>query len=414
MAKTQPKNFSQLKSLIMRKQIHFKIHLAILAGIIVIFGACENEDGPKPSNENTFLCEAHVIKDYDLAEVQTLYAANDDYSPEMASLLKYGFTVYKITYHTTYLDGSKIKASGAVLVPNTSEAMDVISYQHGTIIYDREAPSNFSESIGIYTTPVVFASIGHILVLPDYIGYGSTNDLEHPYEHGESLATASRDMLRAVREFIKQEDEIKGTEKLFLTGYSEGASATMALHRLLQENHTEEFTVTATSCVAGAYDKKAFMEFIMSTDEPLRYLNFYIWVLAAYNEVYAINKPYSYFFNEPYATQIQTQGVFADLSSYNPRQVFKENFINGVKTGAETEMVDALYANSYYGFMPNAPVLLVHGTEDRFVPCFNSEKAYNEMISNGAELTLKKGDGDNHFTIIPDYAKETIDFFGRF
>lgn len=402
----------------MRKLKFSSIYLILFLGISISFWACQNDNNsnsnPQPSAENDYFIEASLLGNYSLSKVQTLFAMSQDYSPEIANKLKYGVKVYKVTYQTEYLDGSKITASGAVIIPNTSEAMDIISYQHGTIGDNSEAPSNFLQSIDLYVSPSVFASIGYISVLPDYIGYGSSDSFNHPYEHGASLATASRDMIRAVREFIDQENEVNRTDKLFLTGYSEGASASMALHKLLQENHTDEFTVTATSCVAGAYDKKAFIEFIMDTDEQLTYLNFYMWVLDTYNEIYNINKPYNNFYNEPYASQVQTQGVFANLSSKNPQDVFQENFVNGVKSGTETEMISAMQDNSYYDFEPNAPVLLVHGTEDTFVPYFNTEKAYNEMTNNGVNVTLKKVEGDNHFTIIPDYNIETVNFFEQF
>ena len=43
----------------------------------------------------------------------------------------------------------------------------------------------------------IFASSAMIVSMPDYLGYGVSSNLPHPYEHGKSLATASYDMLKA-------------------------------------------------------------------------------------------------------------------------------------------------------------------------------------------------------------------------
>ena len=43
------------------------------------------------------------------------------------------------------------------------------------------------------------------------------------------------------------------TDELFLLGYSEGGYATMALHRELQQFHSDEFTVTASAPMAGPW-----------------------------------------------------------------------------------------------------------------------------------------------------------------
>ncbi|CAL2105632.1 conserved exported hypothetical protein [Tenacibaculum sp. 190524A02b] len=361
-----------------------------------------------------YLIKANLIGKYSLTKLKPALIKHKDFPSELIDSLKYGLKVYKITYYTEYLDGRSIVASGAVIIPDTSETLDMISYQHGTIIDNREAPSNFTQSIVSYVSPCIFASIGYITVLPDYIGYGSSSSFPHPYEHGESLATASRDMIRATREFIEKKNKINVSKKLFLSGYSEGASATMALHQLLQEKHPDEFTVTANSSAAGAYDKKAFLEATMSKDKQLNFLNYYIWVLDTYNKIYSINLSYSDIYKAPFNSVIETEGVFANLSSQNPKDIFKESFINNIKNGTETKMINAMKANSYYNFVSNSPIQLVHGTKDNFVPFYNAKNTYDTMIANGVDITLKKIKKGNHSNISQQYNLETITFFKKF
>ncbi|CAL2085658.1 alpha/beta hydrolase family protein [Tenacibaculum sp. 190524A02b] len=403
----------------MKKLNFLSIPLTLFIFICTSFVACKNYDLKQnsitPDNNSGYLIEASFLGEYSLAEIQASFTKNVDYSSDIANKLKYGVKVYKIIYSTNYVrSGFKIKASGAVLIPNTSETMDMLSYQHETLEVSNYPPSNFLNSAPLYVSPTVFASIGYISVLPDYIGYGSSEIFEHPYEHGESLATASRDMIRATREFIALKDDSNLSDKLFLTGYSEGASATMALHRLLQNKHSDEFTVTATSCGAGAYDKKAFMEFTMDTNKELKYLNFYLWVIDCYNDIYNINLNYNDIYKKPYADVIKNEGVFTDLNSTNPQKVFNKDFVNDIKNGTATKMIAAMKDNSYYDFMPEAPVLLVHGKVDNFVPFYNAQKAYDKMTSKGANIKLIGIEDGDHSNITPQYNNATIGFFEQF
>ena len=81
---------------------------------------------------------------------------------------------YKIKYKTTDVDGSEIEASGVVFVPQGDVEMPIVSYQHGTISDNDNAPSNI-ESLGNdeYTIMAVFSSFGFVVSMPDYIGYGA-------------------------------------------------------------------------------------------------------------------------------------------------------------------------------------------------------------------------------------------------
>ena len=66
---------------------------------------------------------------------------------------------------------------------------------------------------------------GYNVVMPDYIGMGESPGL-HPYCHGASEATATIDMIRAVRE-AQTLDMIPGMTadngEMFVTGYSQEA-----------------------------------------------------------------------------------------------------------------------------------------------------------------------------------------------
>ena len=140
---------------------------------------------------------------------------------------------YAITYNTVDVHGNATVASGAVYLPtlNSCEYAPMIAYNHGTEFKRNNVPSNGSYSgQGLY-----FSATGFISVLPDYLGMGVNSGI-HPYQHAESEATATIDLIRAVREFLDTNTVIHDNGQLFLTGYSQGGHAAMATNKYIEEN----------------------------------------------------------------------------------------------------------------------------------------------------------------------------------
>ena len=334
--------------------------------------------------------------------------------PLVGALARYSIKVYRLTYTTRNVDGTAITASGALLLPVTAAALPVISYQHGTIspASENTAPSYYNAGSELWSAVSVLASTGYAVSAPDYIGYGASKNLPHPYEHGASLASASADMLRAAREFCQQQ-KVALNQKNFLLGYSEGGYATMALHKLLEEKYATQLPVTASAPGAGAYHKTAFAGYILNSTQPLNFLSTYVWVLDTYNKVYGLNRPYSYYFQEPYATRLAAnpRGPVPTLAS----QLFAPGFKQAVLTKSDAQLQAAFQANDLYDWKPRAPLALFHGTADDYVPFFNSQDAYDAMRAHGAtQVQLKPIQGANHFTAIASYTLQAFAFISQY
>lgn len=336
--------------------------------------------------------------------------------PFAAALIRYPIRVYKLTYSTPNTDGQTVTASGALLVPvvPAGQQVPLLSYQHGTISPsdERKAPSYYSSSSEVYSAVSVLASTGYMVAAPDYIGYGASKTLPHPYEHAASLASTSLDMLRAAREFSQQQ-QLGLNAKTFLLGYSEGGFATLALHRLIETDPNSGFTVTASAPGAGAYHKSAFARYIMNSTQPLNFLGSYVWVLGTYDRVYGLNRPLSYYFNEPYATQLTAnpQGPVPTLAT----DLFTPALRTAVLNGSDSALSKTFRANDIYDWKPRAPLALFHGTADDYVPFFNSQDAYNAMRARGAtQVELRPIQGGDHFSSAAPYTLQAYAFISQY
>ncbi len=379
--------------------------------LVLVIAACERES-VELVPEHEYLVDTELIRRFSNDDILRTLGETDGLPPGLAAFVNYSVSVYKITYRTLDTNKEIVLASGALVVPDESVHLPLMSFQHGTLQSDEHAPSYFSSDT--YFPAVLYASAGYIISLPDYLGYGISNHLEHPYEHGYSLATASRDMLRAVREFDESNMDFNANSNLFLTGYSQGGYATMALLKLLEEEHLGEFSITASTAGAGAYNKSEFARYILAWEGELPYLNNFLWVLETYDRVYGLNRDAGYYFNEPYASVIASEGVFAN-TQLDPQKLFSDSFNEGILNETDTGFINALSDNDNYNWKPLSPLKLYHGTADNYVFYFNSQTALEAMNDLGAlqvELvTVVQGD---HYTTIYDYFMGTFLFFNEF
>lgn len=319
--------------------------------------------------------------------------------------------VYKVTYFTPNTDGTMVEASGLMILPKYADHVSLISFDNGTVIDPTQAASNFKDGSLVQTWVPLIAALGYAVVIPDYIGYGTTSNLLHPYQYTPSLASTTADMINAAKEVLADK-HINWDNKLYLAGYSEGGAAAMATHRLIQEQ-IPSLQVTASSFGAGAYDAtETAKEWLNSgAVHDTFYMQSRIWVLLSFNRIYGLNRPLNSFFYEPYATQLTNHNLFTVTLPTNPTDLLQPSFKNAVLNGTDTALINALHKNDIYDWKPAAPVLLVHSTADELVPPFNTLHAYNAMKNRGADVQYLPIQGKAHAKAIPDYIINTMLFF---
>lgn len=333
------------------------------------------------------LISHELIRQESLAEIQNILT--DFGVPQSLILTKYPVDMYRIRYFTTHpSNGQPIEASGALMIPRENECpLPLVSYQHGTVARKTDVPSfNSSEAeIG-----KVFASVGYIVCMPDYIGLGTSPGL-HPYVHAKSEADAAIDLLKAAK-MLTEELDFAINDQLFLFGYSQGGHATAALHRELEENFSEEFTVTASCPMSGPYDLSDVQAQVLIADSAYATPGYLPYVVLAYQSVYGnFYDDVSEIFVAPYDELIPplfdgtySMGFINDQVPSIPNQILVPEVLEDFINNPENNLRMALQANDVYDWTPQAPVRILYCEGDDQVYYQNSVKAYETFVANGA------------------------------
>ena len=272
---------------------------------------------------------------------------------------RYDVTSYRLTYMTTDKNGMPVKAS---------------------------APSRKVEAV---EPPLVLASLGYIVVSPDYVGFGASKGVEHPYLTATPAARAVIDMLAAAQKWRLREG-VADNGQLFLAGYSEGGYATMAEHRVIQQEGGALATqLQAAVPGGGPYDVQETL------DEQLRRLPSSLRRLL-----------------DPGNLSKLPGSVRDELRRLLLRQmVFLDRYL------ADDKESIARDHSVHLGWAPAVPVYMFHGREDKTVPYSAALSALRSFEAAGARGHVTLTDCTTpelgHLDCVPEYFRFAVDRMGR-
>lgn len=342
----------------------------------------------------------------------------------------YDVESYAIEYPTTNIDGTSGMASGLISIPKSSEyKFPKLIFQHGTVGSRDDVPSRLQ---GGYQLGVIFATLGFTAIQPDYLGLGINPGI-HPYVHADSEAWVAVDMLKHVEENYEENVPDRYlNDQIFISGYSQGGHAGMALHRSLELDYTDEYLVTAASHMSGPYsisekmidftlgdEEYGFSAYLASTSLSMKaaYPN----LLADY-EVEDIFKP-EYaddviaFANEEINLwalngALENQ-MMQDVGAIIPSQMLFPEIVDALHNDPTHPLSMALADNDVYDWAPLAPTRLMYCTADDQVTFENSILADSVMNANGAFdlFAQEQGETLDHGACVTPALTGTIFFF---
>jgi pimeloyl-ACP methyl ester carboxylesterase len=390
-----------------------KWHWVLFMIVLISTGCQDDEDDNTQPDGSEYFVSAESKGTVTKAQLQ-LYAQFAGFG-RYADLIDYDVAFYRFVYKTTYKEQT-IDASGLLAIPqNTPTPAALASAQHGTMFRQRDAPSNFPLTFSGFE---IMAANGYITVIPDFIGFGVSSDIVHPYYDEAHSAATVVDMLKAAK-FYLQRENIATNNNLFLVGYSEGGYVTLAAQKEIEANPDHGLQLTAVAAGAGGYDLTGMLNGIATTttyEEP----SFLALILNAYNTTYAWNRPLTDFFREPYASRLPTllngsnsrEQINSELTT-SPAALFNPTFYANLQNASgEPALKQKLTENSLLDWVPKTPTRLYHGTADEAVFYATSETTFNRFKNAGAtNVELIPIPGGMHRTSIEPMVVDALPWF---
>lgn len=337
--------------------------------------------------------------------------------------------LYKMLYETPDIQGNLDTASGLFIIPDDpTGTFPLLSYSHGTVNDRNDVPSLLE---GGSELAIIFGSMGYVTTAADFLGLGTARGI-HPYVHADSEASASVDMMYAMKTYAETDAAINLNDQVFVTGYSQGGHAAMATHRLLETELSNDFTVTATAPMSGPYSISQEMRKFTTGDDPYLFVAYLVSLVLSYEAAYGnIYTDLEEIFKPQFVSDIiRFENEELNLFELNSQILFKLNFLGGfipklmlqdsireiVVNDGEHPLMDALRDNDVFDWTPNAPTRLFYCTADNQVTFRNAILADSVMNANGA-ADLDAIDVDpaaDHGGCVDPATTATIAFFANY
>ena len=301
-------------------------------------------------------------------------------------------------YESIDVNGDPIILSGKVLLPANGKIKRCILVSHYTIASNAEAPSNTFPLEGL------LVRLGYAVIVPDYIGYGVTSHMVHPYLVMDVTARNVLDMYKAVIPFLEKAGCKPQYDDIYLMGYSQGGATTMAVQHLI-EHHDEDVKIRRVFAGGGPYDVKATYDRFVETDTasypcavPIMMQGMIVGNrlnldMRSMMESYIYDNLDEWVNSKRYTT--------GQINEFLGTQVTSELLTDkGMdRTSHEvSEMYKAMTNNSIltYSWIPKAPVFMMHSIDDDVVPYDNANRAKNKW--KGANIQYSFGHFGSHTT----------------
>ena len=433
-----------------------RLSLLLILSLLTFFAGCEDNENSDPNTDTDsgtdsetstggtatnvdidftapHLSNVRFLRKLTLPEIQSTFVLIQFKVPEVAPLvsgLSSAVSVYRLTYQTLY-QGAPVQASALVAIPESATPntpLPVVAFQNGTNTLKAEAPTENPESLFMQMISAS-ASFGYVIAVADYLGFGESAQLVHPYLCRDVTATSLADMLEAIVELEESATPqlpLALSGDLYLLGYSQGGHATMALHEFLERSLDFPLVLQGTAAGAGPYSISDVNSYMLTQPEyPMPYIGAY--PVVAFQSMAFLPDDLALYFNAPYAAAIPAlfdgtkdadeinAGLTTDLS-----QMYTSTVIAAATTGQPVDdavaqgLRSAFDNNSIPGFASATPIRLAHGTADEIIPLSVTQSFQQAMIAAGtaqSNVTVVELPDMDHEEAAPSAVVDAISWF---
>lgn len=375
---------------------------ALLTAASVLLAACGGGGDDNPTERGAIL-SAQVLGKPTIAQIDAGTAASG--LQPLSGKAKCDVELHYLLYMTRDPAGAKATASTGVLVPSGTDPSctgqrPVVLYAHGTTLTKTKNMANVTSDSEAALLMAMFAAQGFIVVAPNYLGYDSSSLDYHPYVHAEGAAVDVIDALRAAKTHLAAESAAKPSAKLLITGYSQGGHVAMATHKVIERDHSSEFTVTAAAPMSGPYNLVKYLDVMISPSgtvaagatvfAPLMITSYQL----AYGDVYTrlsdvYQSPYDSAGDRLFPTDTPVEQLIAQgklpndptfTKLWGPGGLLTDSFRAAWPTSNTRKHAQT---NTLLGWTPKRPgtVALCGGAQDPTVFYFNTTDAQADFVS---------------------------------
>ncbi|MCR4665041.1 MAG: prolyl oligopeptidase family serine peptidase [Paludibacteraceae bacterium] len=315
-------------------------------------------------------------------------------------------TIHQVsgTYLSDDGEGNKIPLSGAVYYPKRGRIKGIIVSCHYTVCADYEVPSQTC------FIDAWIATKGYVLIMPDYMGYGSSSEYVHPYFQGEMTGRHVTDMILAVRSFLADRKIQVESPEIILTGYSQGAHAVMHTLRMIEDKETyKEYTdaqIRIKKCMTGGgmysvsdfYEKCCEENYVpIPCAVPMLVLGMNVGRKNAFDPEYfftdlTLNNYEEWILSKRYSLdQINEMIGTGHLST-----VLKNKAFSGLSDESKAFNAELRRHDVPSDFAPEAPLWIFHSRNDDVVDFSQAELLREHLEQSGVEAEYDFGDYGVH------------------
>ena len=304
----------------------------------------------------------------------------------MVRLMSRAYRAHGITYNTVDVEGNPVVASGVIYFPQSGVPGTVVELSphnewKGGCATRNPMPAELAMSMR-----------GQVCLIPDLIGFGSTEEYPIAYLQHDNIARVSADLRAAAMEFIHNTYRKDISRESVIWGYSLSGSYSLALQRYYQLHPERKVRVKMVYSGGGFYDFALSAREIIENGE------------ASYalmpGLVYSVNS----YFHLDMDFQTLFKGALRDhvedwAAGHLPADELSREIGNRIADYIDMDhfhpgapMYDGFMAAAAmlkipFNWVPSCPVRLFHAGADETIPRTGTDKLAAYLKDAGADVT---------------------------
>ena len=288
------------------------------------------------------------------------------------------YVTFPVAYWSSTPQGDSLLVSGRIYLPKQRNLNGIVVANHYTMTADKEVPSNALSMESVFTMK------GYAVIMPDYVGYGLSRNLPHPYLHWRNAAQTAVDLLNCMPAVLEHYGYCYPID-VIVTGYSQGGAVALGVTRLIEETDSL-WIVRKLYAGAGPYDPAGTYLYSMERNEmgipaaiPL--------IIAGLGNAYDLSFELGDFFLEPLLSNYDDWIASKEYTVAQINQLMGSTIMTELMTEDALDLnspkanmlYNALLLNSNIGYDLLSPAYFLHSLDDEVVPLLNSTNLQAQM-----------------------------------